>query len=358
MSPSRSVPKHLPHRVAFFLIAALLFGIIALLPFVLEDVVLDVSESANPTYAILGDYAKVADTRTHLNLNVTDLDEWHRKLTIQVSGHHVCPNSCTWTDRLLFVSVPIPREDGEGLPPFTTVDFGPSALAVTKEVTLPVSGHAIRYPFDRYGLELGVVLQRVFPDGTVQALTPDEADGQIFISVNGSIPRVVMQRPVAVDIRRVFVDNPAYGYVSVSQLTFVRPVYLRVLSILLVLLVSAAAAYAIFMRPLTELVINAGALVLGIWGIRAILLGANVPGFTVIDLSLMIVTLALLAAITWRASAYLYQKGEMAHTLRVRRRSRNNGAAAKASEQGQGGPDPGEPAAARDPAAVADEGQP
>jgi ABC-type multidrug transport system fused ATPase/permease subunit len=87
------------------------------------------------------------------------------------------------------------------------------------------------------------------------------------------------------------------------------------LTVFLVVLVSAAAAYAVFLRPLNELVLNAGALVLGVWGIRAILLGANVPGFTVVDLSLMVVILFLLLAITWRALYFFHERSHLSLPL-------------------------------------------
>ncbi len=54
------------------------------------------------------------------------------------------------------------------------------------------------------------------------------------------------------------------------------------------------------MRPLDQLIINSGALVLGVWGIRSILLGTGVPGFTAVDLALAVVILFLLATITVR----------------------------------------------------------
>lgn len=96
-----------------------------------------------------------------------------------------------------------------------------------------------------------------------------------------------------------------YEYIVLGQTEFIRPLYLKVLTILLVLLVSAAAAYAVFMRPLDQLVISSGALVLGVWGVRAILLGANLPGFTSVDLALSVVILFLLGAMTLRALHYI-----------------------------------------------------
>jgi hypothetical protein len=322
MSAAERPPNTVPHRVGFFLVALLLLSLVALLPFVLTGVVEDIDQTGNPTYPLYSDYDARSSTRTHANLDVTQLDEWRRAVTIQVSGHHVCDTPCSWDDRLMLVSIPPPREDGEGLPPMATVDFRPTSLAVSQSITLPVFGAPIRYPFDHYTLRVGVVLQRVYADGTTQTFTPQEADGHLFLSVNGFIPRAHMNRPISLNLNKIFVDDPAYQYVYAADITFDRPLYLRVITVFLVLLVTAAASYAVFLRPLNELVINAGALVLGVWGIRAVLLGADVPGFTAVDLSLMTVILFLLAAITWRALVYLRDRGQVPVRLPARRRRR------------------------------------
>jgi hypothetical protein len=190
--------RHLPHRVAFFVVAFLLLGILALLPFALTDVLEDIGESANPTYFLMSPQQTPADTHSRINLAFTELDEWKRTARITVSGHHVCDSGCLWTDHLLFVSIPPGREDGEGLPPYAAVDFRPSALAVSQDITLPVYGDPIRYPFDHYGLRLALVLQRVYPDGTTQTVTPQDAEGHLFLSVNGFIPRAVMDKPMSI----------------------------------------------------------------------------------------------------------------------------------------------------------------
>jgi hypothetical protein len=81
---------------------------------------------------------------------------------------------------------------------------------------------------------------------------------------------------------------------------------MRALTVLLVLMITMAAAYAVFMRPLSDLVINAGALVLGVWGIRAILQPGSPSFTTVVDISLGLVILFLLGAVSVRALAYLW----------------------------------------------------
>jgi hypothetical protein len=308
--------RRLPHRVAFFSVAFMLLSIVALLPFALAGVIGQTVESASPTYKLMSGPQNQNVSHSHVNLQLTGLDEWQRTVAIMVAGHHICEGGCNWTDRLMFVSIPPVEEDGEGLPPFATVDFKATSLAITQSITLPIYGAPVRYPFDSYGLRVAVVLQRIYPDGTTQTFTPQDAPGHLFLSVNGFIPRAVMAKPVEVPLNQVFVDDPAYQYIYATQLTFSRPLYLQILAVFLVLLVSAASAYAVFLRPLNELVINAGALVLGVWGIRAILLGPDVPGFTIIDLSLMVVILFLLLAITWRALLFLHERSEI-HLPRI-----------------------------------------
>jgi hypothetical protein len=83
---------------------------------------------------------------------------------------------------------------------------------------------------------------------------------------------------------------------------------MKTMAVLLVLMITMAAAYAVFMRPLADLVVNTGALVLGVWGIRAILQPGSPSFATGVDISLSFVILFLLGAISVRALAYLWQR--------------------------------------------------
>src|SRR5947208_16963172 len=99
-----------------------------------------------------------------------------------------------------------------------------------------------------------------------------------------------------------------YRLQSLTVLRFARPLHERVLAVLLVVLIAAAAAYAVFMRPLHDLVINCGGLVLGVWGVRS-LLTPGTASRTLVDLSLSMVILFLLSAISFRALQFLYGRG-------------------------------------------------
>jgi len=88
---------------------------------------------------------------------------------------------------------------------------------------------------------------------------------------------------------------------------------------MLVLLMASAAAYSVFLRPLHDLVLNSGALVLGVWGIRSILTPQNLFYLTAVDLALSTVIIFTLGAITVRALFYIHDEADMTLFRRVRR---------------------------------------
>jgi hypothetical protein len=121
-----------------------------------------------------------------------------------------------------------------------------------------------------------------------------------------------MHEPHPIDAHLVLDGGGRYQYLVLTELTFTRPLYLQILTVLLVLLITAAASYAVFIEPVSQLVVNAGALILGIWGIRTILVGQGTPpGATAVDLSLSIVILFLLVAIAVRMLRVLWERGEL-----------------------------------------------
>jgi hypothetical protein len=303
------------HRTAFFVIAALLLAAVALLPLAIASVIVNLAQDSKTTFFIFGDHQHQDADRVMLNLNLTNLDEWGRTASINVSGHRDCPSGCNGTDRIQFIAIPVAKEDGEGLPPYAMITFGPGVRSVTEQVQLPITDHAIRYPFDSPSLEIGAVAQRSNADGNFRTLASKDAVRFLYLSMNDSIPRATMREPLPVPLDEVFSDDPTWAFAGVWHIDFARPLYLQVVALVLVVLVSLASVYAVVLAPLRDLVVSAGALILGVWGIRAIVLGAGLSGFTIIDLSLMLVILFLLVAITWRTLQYMHDRGELSLPL-------------------------------------------
>jgi hypothetical protein len=172
-----------------------------------------------------------------------------------------------------------------------------------------VFGEPTRYPFDDYQLVLGVIQRRVYPDGSMQTLSGADAQGHLVLTMHAEAPRIRVQSAVPVAPETIASIGPQYSYTSVSRVTLVRPLTIRILATELILLVSVAAAFAVFSQAIHVVLVNIGGLILGMWGIRAILLGPDVNGLTIVDYSLSIVIVLLLTALIIRILAYTKRHG-------------------------------------------------
>lgn len=311
LGPQRSTRTRW-HRISFLLLGAMLLLIIASLPFALTSVLgYVIRPQSSHIYALVDPSVSPASNHARLHVDVVSLDEWNRTLQMRVAGSHVCLTPCTQTDQLTFVASPESGDLAEGLPPSESVQFPPTGTRVTQTITLPVVGQPILFPFDTYRLGLGVIFESIDPSGAVQMLDSQSSAGHLFLTMQTHVVRSSMSIPASANADSLGLGAPGEVYAGSWVVIFSRPAYLQVLTILLVLLVIVAAIYAVLLRPLAELVINAGALVLGIWGIRSILLGSSPPGATLVDLALTMVIMFLLLAIVGRALWYHRRQGEV-----------------------------------------------
>ena len=297
-------------RIAFYLVAAIVVAIVVTLPFAAASLFYDLSSSvASEVYTLTGDRRPaVGPERTNVHVAVVDMDESRLRATLRVSAHRVCPNACQSGARIVLFSAGIDESETAGMPPSAHIDLPADQAIVSQSVDLPVHGHATLYPFDVYEFRLGIGLGDLAPNGSVRPLTRDEGRGLLALTLQEVLPRESMSQPIALSPGESEVERDPYQMQSLTLLRFWRPTHERVLAVLLVVLVAAAAAYAVFMRPLHDLVINSGGLVLGVWGIRS-LLTPGTASRTLIDLSLSLVILFLLGAITFRALQFLYNRG-------------------------------------------------
>jgi hypothetical protein len=307
------------YSVAFGLVAGLVLGILLALPLSLDSILDDLLGSVDGAVAplVVGPADGQPGGTGHLHITVIGLDEVQRRATLEVSGQHACGTACGHTDRLLFFALwPDHAAAAAGPPPSAAMDLPPTSLLVTQKLELPVRGEPNRYPFDGYELRLGISRVRVQPDGSLGPIPPEAAAEGLAVTVQERIARHRMAAPVALDPARLQGVAAPYPYLVVESLSFHRPLFVQVLAVLLVLLIGAAAAYAVFMRPLPELIMNAGGVILGVWGIRTILTPSNFVHLTSVDLSLSAVILFLLGAITVRMLMWCHEKaGRPLHFL-------------------------------------------
>jgi hypothetical protein len=174
------------------------------------------------------------------------------------------------------------------------------AQQISASVELPVGGQPTRYPFDTYDLILAVDLQAIRPDGTITPVRPETQTVQTYLSLQSQLQRLTMSPPLEIDPRTVSADSDPNAFLYVRALKFWRPLYLPVLAVLLVLLIGGAAFFSVRTQPVNQLLLGVGSLVLGVWGIRAILVPGFPPYVTAVDLALSLVILLLLGGIIAR----------------------------------------------------------
>jgi hypothetical protein len=296
------------HTAAYVLVGLLALAVTAALPFALVSLIDDPRRGHDwLAYSTVPSPDRAAAIRVNVDVSSIDVDEGN--VTLRVTAALDCAPTCPDRARLdLFATtggalagadgdVAGADDPGARLPVIEVLEFSADPATVSKVVNLPISGEAIRYPFDRWTVRFNAVPLRVLPDGSKQEIAADDPRGRLAVRVENRIPRLRMAG-------RTFPARSPEGAAPISslglQLDFERPLYLRIVTVLLVVLIGAASAYAVFLRPLSELIINAGALVLGVWGIRAVLLGTELTFMTGVDLALMGVILFLLTMLTLR----------------------------------------------------------
>ena len=89
-------------RVGFLVLAALLVGMAAALPFALRSVVEEIAEPPEGQVFTLpiAPGVPLAPDHSRLHVSLIDLDEARLLVTLRVSGHHVCYDRCTDTEHL------------------------------------------------------------------------------------------------------------------------------------------------------------------------------------------------------------------------------------------------------------------
>ena len=241
-----------------------------------------------------------------VNVTVTNLDESTRTATLTISGHRVCEAICPATTGTFF-SLGNDSAQRRGLPPSAAVTFPGESGTYAFTIELPIRGTPQLYPFDTYTLRLGLVISVTLPNDREEVIaSPERVRERVSLTLEDQVVRLNMNSPVPVDPASVHSETDPVDFLLVDQLQWQRPLYLRIVTVLLVILISASAIFALGLRTLHELVLGIGGIILGIWGVRSVVVQTELPDVTLIDLILAFVMLVLLLALSVRAARYFY----------------------------------------------------
>ncbi len=295
LAPTAIGPK--PHRrwyrVALVATVSLILLVVALLPVAVHSMQEILGRTSDPLYDMLTGKVITPDVAdqsavnaTYVNLGVVDLDEAKGLVTLAVSGNRNCSADCP-TLNLTLTALDNDADQRRGLPPSSTLTLTPADRRFSQSVQLPVRGQPSLYPFDQYQLWLGLGGEAIMADGTVQEIDPRLLQRRhAMVTLQNRVPDMMMPAPTNVDPSSVRSGSDPFHFLAVQAVTLNRPAYLKVLALALVLLIAVSAALALLTRGIDELALGFGGLVLGVWGVRSILMPQSIGTMTAIDLAL------------------------------------------------------------------------
>ena len=262
----------------------------------------------------------LAESESYFNIAAIDLDEDLGSITLALSGHRVCPDGVCSTLTLNLVSLEDDADVRRALPPSAPMTLTPDQEIFSQTVQLPVRGQPSQYPFDDYLLWLGLA-GTVAENGEKIDLTQELLAQRAIITTQNQLRDYLMVPPVEIDPARVTALTDPQDFVAVQQLRFERPVHQEIISVLLILLIAVSAIMAVAMRNVTDLIVGLGSLILGIWGVRSVLVPSSLPVVTSIDLALSVIILFVLLGLSLRAASHFHRQSQLP-PMTWRRRSR------------------------------------
>ena len=233
-------------------------------------------------------------------------------LTLRVSAQRGCEAGCPDSEQISLFGLQPGYPKTRGIPESATVSL-PAGQAFTRQtIEFPLSGEAMLYPFDVHELWLGLRLERTDASGAVQPRSLTQPAGGLVAAVRSDLPRFQMTAPTPVDVDSITAESQQLGsdrqldeYLSIHVLSLQRVRWLRFMAVLLIILIAMTSAYAAFIRSVPDLASGAGGLILGVWGIRSILVPGSISYATVVDMALGLVITFLLTTLSVRVLLYL-----------------------------------------------------
>jgi hypothetical protein len=303
-------------RAAFAVLVLLLIFAVSMLPFAVLSIIRELILPPEAEVFFLtrepprqpnGSLAPQA-TATYLLIEVVSIDEAQGMATLRVSGHRPCQAGCDPQELVLF-SLSGVEARRVGVLPSAAVRLPSDTEYHTAVVELPVSGQPSLYSFDSYELVLAIKMQAPQPDGPPVVVRPGDLGAPVYVALWLADKRMNMMPPKAIDPGTTALATDPSAFQSVHLLRFWRPLYQPVLAVLLVILIATAAIHTVCTQSVRDLGLSIGTLVVGVWGIRAILVSGYPPYVTAVELALSLVILILLAGMIIRMVLQL-RRGE------------------------------------------------
>ena len=308
-------PPHRSDRLVYLLLVLAIIGLLVAVPFTLRSIGVELLGAQQEVFYDFpgGDPVTLAAAKeleaieSFYNITLLDVDESAGSIDIALSGNRHCENKDCPELTVTLIAYNGDVLVRRGLPPTETISIPTDVAAFSDQVTLPIVGWPSQYPFDRYRLRIGVAFARI-EDGKTLYLPPDQVNGYSYGAIQNATRDLIMGPPVEVPLDTVFDPSDPFSPAGVQDVELKRPVYLLVLSVTLVSLITVSSALSLMSRAVNEALVGIGSLVLGVWGVRSVLVPANLGVVSSIDIALSLVIMMLMIGLTVRSAQHIRQR--------------------------------------------------
>lgn len=305
------------HRMAWAQAMLLLVVVVIALPIAFRSMGVQLNDSQVRTLYLFPEgtpltaqtVADESKSESFYNVAAIDIDEGAGNVTLAVSGQRACTTDCP-TMKFHLISLDDDADIRRALPPSVPLLVESSDQIFSATAQLPLRGQPSKYPFDDYVLWLGVYGTRT-DAGVTKPLTEDNIRGHAFLTVQNQLRDFTMRPPIQINPDQAQASTDVFEFFGVQELRFERPIHMKILTVLLLLLITVSALTAVAMRDVSDLIVGVGSLVIGIWGVRSILVPQPIPVVTSVDLALSVVILFVLLGLLLRTAQHLQRTAEL-----------------------------------------------
>jgi hypothetical protein len=289
-------------RAGFSVLVVSVFLAVVALPFAVASMVGSIKHPIGADAFHLSTPAPGQRATTAVNVRLVAIDETAPDVTLSVTGDRRCVSACGKGEVLQFFSLHSDPRGSDGSPPARDVEI-PATGEFDDSVVLPVSGDLGNYPFDRYRLLLGLGLANQTAGGQTVPVSAQTARRQLDVSLDEQLARIDLATPKDVSSNYRFVGAQVALAVKID---LTRPLYLQVLTFLIVMFMAVAGVYSVATRAFKEVIGTVGVVVLGVWGVRTLLVGNYPPDSTAVDLVLSFLILMILIVVMVRGLVLMW----------------------------------------------------
>lgn len=291
-------------RVGFVLLLLALALAVLALPFAIASMAGSLRHPIGADAFHLSTPASRQSATTAFNIRLVAIDEVNQNVTLAVSGDRHCTAACGAGQILSFFALHADPRGSDGAPPSQDVGV-PADGEFDASVVLPITGSLGAYPFDRYQLVLGLAVTDKASSTRVVPLPASVARRQLDVSVDEILSRIDLATPRDMTSRYRFVGAQV---ALAARINLSRPLYLQALTVLIIIFIAIAGVYSVVTRAFKEVIGTVGVVVLGVWGVRTLLVGSYPPDSTAVDLILILLILLLLTILVVRGLMLMWRR--------------------------------------------------